>query len=126
MIKDQRSLHRRAGLCSLQEAGIEVGQQSIAQLDRGSYMILDDVTERPGVLINIADLGVVAAEQAQGAVLHPAQEQRGIGVARKPPDVGSDEGLPRDSEASTQRDAQPQMIPSRRVVTHPVRGVTLN
>src|SRR5215212_11513578 len=62
MVKNERTLYRRSRLRGFQEAGIQVRQQAVAQLDRGSHVILNDLTEGPRVLINIANLGVVATE----------------------------------------------------------------
>ena len=75
IVKDQRSLHRFAAVRGLEEAGVQVGQQAIAKLDRGADVILNDITERPGVLVDVADLGVVATGRSQCAVLHPPQEE---------------------------------------------------
>ena len=99
VVEDQRPLHRRAGLGRRAGSRVEVGQQPVAQLDRVAHEVLDHVAERPGVLVDVAELGVVAAERGQRAVLHPAQEQLGVGVAGEAADVGADEGLSGEPEA---------------------------
>ena len=77
VVVDQRPLHRGTGRAGGEERRVQVGQEAVAQRDRGPDEVLDGVAEGPRVLVDRADLGVVAEERCQRAVLHPAQEQLG-------------------------------------------------
>ena len=68
---------------------------------------------------------MVSTERRQRAVLHPSKEELGVGVAFEPADVGTDEGLAGDPETGGHRQADPEVLPVRQVVAHPVRGIPL-
>ena len=93
VVEDHGPLYRSPGFCRRQEAGIQVGQQPIAKADRAADITFNNITPGPGVLIDVADLGVVAAERGQDSVLHPAQKQLSVGVALEAADIGTHERL---------------------------------
>ena len=99
VVEDERALHRLAGLGRPHERRVDVGHQPVAQPHRLTGEVVDLGTERPRVLVDVVDLGVVAAEGGQRAHLHPAQEELRVRVALEAADVGADEGLTRQAEA---------------------------
>ena len=99
VVEDERSLHRLAGLGGVHERRVDVGQQPVPEPDRGAGQLEHGLTPRPGVLVDVVDLGVVAAEGRERAELHPAQEQLRARVAVEAPDVGAHERLAGDPEA---------------------------
>src|SRR6478735_4624313 len=126
VVEDERTLYRLAGLGRPHERGVDVGHQPVAQPHRLTSEVVDLGAERPRVLVDVVDLGVVAAEGSQRTHLHPAHEELGVRVALEAADVGADEGLTREAEAARHRHADPQVVPARLVVAHPVRRIALD
>ena len=126
VVEHQRPLHRRTGLRGGEEGCVEIGHEPVAQPQRLADDRLDRLTPCPGVLVDVPDLGVVAAEGGQRAVLHPPQVELGVRVAGEAPDVGADERLTGDAQARAHRDADPQVVPAGLVVAHPVGGISLD
>ena len=70
----QRALHAEK-VTPLTRQDLDVtdhGRARTLLLDLRPDVILNNVAECPCVLIDIVDLGVIATERSQGAVLHPA------------------------------------------------------
>src|SRR6516162_6065827 len=93
MVEDQWTLNWRAGLRRADERAVDVRQEAVPQGDGVADELEDGIPPRPRVLVDGADLRMVAAEGRQCPILHPANKQLGVGITPKAADVGADEGL---------------------------------
>ena len=111
-----------------EKAGVQIGEQAIAQLDRGPEMIFDDV--EPNAQAYWSTLPISEWLRQNGVSTPYCIQRRNklrLGVALESADVGSDERL-----AGDVRSPAPIAMLSHRwsqramVVAHPVGGVALD
>ena len=125
VVPPERAPRRRAGLRRLPHQRVEVREKAIAVLDDAARHLLGPLAEGPRLLVRRVDHRVVAEERAQRPDLQPAREQLG---RRVPVEAAHVHPVERDAghpEPEQHPDAEPEVLPRRRVVARPHGGVAL-
>ena len=85
MVEDQWSLNWRAGLRRADERAVDVGQEPVPQGDGVADELEDGIPPRPRVLVDVADLRMVAAEGVNVPYCIQRRNSSALELPGKPP-----------------------------------------